>query len=95
MYNSEHLLLVQLLHRIIINSCEVLHTGAALNIYYCSLVGFLQHLRVRGKMSVCFEPAISVFSLLFIELQGGLLWVLLCGLEVTCFRAVSIAPSHA
>jgi len=84
-----------MLHGISINSCEVLDTGAGLNICYCSLLVFLLHVRVRCEMSVGSEPSTSVFCLLFIELQGGLLWVLLCGLAVTHFRAVSIAPSHA
>lgn len=37
---------------------------------------------------------IVVFSLLLVELQGGFLWALLSGLEVTYSCAVSVAPSH-
>lgn len=91
--NHEQLLLVRLLHRIMwinhrINPC------VELNVYFCSLVGFLLHLRVRCEISACFVLATVVFSLLFVELQGGFLWALLCGLEVTCSCAVSSAPSH-
>lgn len=45
-----------------------------LDIYYCSLVGFLLCLRDRCKISVYFEPANSTSFLLFIELQKGILW---------------------
>ena len=67
-----------------------------LDIYYCSLVGFLLCLRDRCKISVYFEPENSTSFLLFIELQKGILWApTSLWFEVTvCFSASRVAAIH-